>query len=192
MIEPPFEYALSAQELQKLGELSLTWSHTEQLIGHCLRNLLRLSGEEAVIVVFPLPLEQRLRRVKELADLAPMSEHMKASLEELLTIMPAIQLVRNNVAHAVLIHDTKDGVLFHLSSKDRTLTKKQIFESEELTNYACHVAMSLRFSLPAMSESGWHKPLPERPAIPDYLRHLFPTRKKSGQPPSSPPPASPA
>jgi hypothetical protein len=33
MIESPFEYALSAEELQKLGRLSLTWSHTEQLVG---------------------------------------------------------------------------------------------------------------------------------------------------------------
>jgi hypothetical protein len=92
--------------------------------------------------------------------------------------MPAVQLIRNNVTHAVLIHDTRGELLFHLSSKDRTLTRTQIFESEELMNYACNVAMSLRFSLPAAAESGWHRPLLERPTIPDFLHHLVPIRRK--------------
>jgi hypothetical protein len=178
MIESPFEYALSPEELQKLAKLFLTWSHTEQLVGQTLATLLRLRGDEAIIMVYPLALEQRLRRLKELAALNPMTDHMRASLEELLAIMPAVQLVRNNVTHAVLIHDTRGELLFHLSSKDRTLTRAQIFESEELMNYACNVAMSLRFSLPTAAESGWHRPLLERPAIPDFLRHLIPIRKK--------------
>ena len=180
MIESPFEYALSPEELQRLGKLSLTWSHTEQLVGHCLKDLLRLSNDEAVIMIFPLSLEQRLRRLQELTTLSQMTDEMKTALEELLAIMPAMQLVRNHVAHAVLIHDPTGELQFHLSSKDRTLTKKQIFDSEELSNYACHVAMSLRFSLPSARASGWHKPLPDRPALPDWLLPHIRNRKKSG------------
>jgi hypothetical protein len=69
MLETPFRFEseLSADDYQKIGLLSLRWSHTEHIIGNCLKVMLRLTDEEAVIAVFSLNLEQRLNRMKELA-----------------------------------------------------------------------------------------------------------------------------
>lgn len=180
MIDPPFEYALSGAELQKLGTLSLTWAQTDDLIGQSLRRALGFGGDEATVMVYPLSQEQRIQRLKKLVELKPQAfnDDAKCALQELSDINPVIQLVRNNVVHAVVISDKNEGALFHLRSKDRTLTKTQVFELEELTNYACHVALSLRFALGDVNTDPWHKPLPDRPQIPDQLRHLVPNRKK--------------
>jgi hypothetical protein len=176
MIDPPFEYDLSEKELQKLGEMSLIWSHTGQMIGNALMTLLRLSGDEGRVMVFSLRMDQRLRRLYEIASLgSELSDGASVAIEELKAIMPAIQFVRNNTVHAVLVNDTSRELLFHLRSKDRVLTKKQIFAVEELTNYACHVALAAWWNL---GTSSWQKPLPERPSIPEFLRHLVPNRKK--------------
>jgi hypothetical protein len=62
MVECPFEYDLTESELAKLGTLSLTWSHTEHMIGNCLKMVLNLSDDDAILMVFPLSLEHRLQR----------------------------------------------------------------------------------------------------------------------------------
>ncbi|MBR0993966.1 hypothetical protein JQ580_24905 [Bradyrhizobium japonicum] len=61
MIPSPynFEPALSDQEYAKLGILALRWSHIEHILGNCLKVILRLTDEEAVIVVFSLSADQR-------------------------------------------------------------------------------------------------------------------------------------
>ena len=48
MLKSPFDYEseFSAEELQKIGALSLRWSHIDHIIGNCLRVMLRLSDEE--------------------------------------------------------------------------------------------------------------------------------------------------
>jgi hypothetical protein len=74
--------------------------------------------------------------------------------------------VRNNVVHAVLIEEE-----FILRSKTRTFTKEQTFETEELTNYASVLALTLRHEVgerdPAYRPPD---PLPDRPAVPEFLK----------------------
>ena len=69
MLNSPFQYEtwLSPEEYQKLGELSLRWSHIDHMIGNCVAAMLKLSAEQAAIMVFPLNAERRLDRVKDLA-----------------------------------------------------------------------------------------------------------------------------
>ena len=159
-----FEPDLSAEEFMKLGQLSIRWSHIEHVLGMCLKRLLRLSDDEAIIMVFPLSLDQRLRRMTELAESTPVDEVALGPLNELKLIMPAIQYVRNNVIHALV---TEGDHEFRLHSKQRTLTKAEVFSAEELTNYAAHVTLALRFALGFEFDSSEHSyTLPDRPVIP--------------------------
>jgi hypothetical protein len=174
---PPFEYVLTDAELAKLGEMSLTWAHTEHLIGNCLKKLLAMSDEQASAMVFPLSLEQRIQRLVTLSETESITEIAKAAIWELKAILPAIQMVRNNVVHGVLIRDVNEGNLFHLRSKDRTLTQKNIFEAEEITNFFGEIALTLRYAL-GVEGSDWRRPLPDRPEIPEFLRNHIPTQKK--------------
>jgi hypothetical protein len=176
MIEHPFSFDLTPEELQKLGEMSLTWSHTEHLVGNCLKVLLRLTNDEAIAMVFPLTLEQRVRRIKMLIDLDTANPDVKIAFEELKVFLPAMQLVRNNVVHATLDNDASSGeILFRLKSKDKALTKTEIFSAEEISNYVCCVALSLWL---ALLNGPLQRPLPGRPAIPSWLLPHIPIRKK--------------
>jgi len=169
----------------KLGQLSLRWSHTEHVIGNCLKVMLRLTDQEAIIMVFPLPFDQRIQRMVRIAEINPPTAEVKEALDELVYVMKGIQYVRNNVIHAVVVEDEKQGYLFQLRNKERSLTKVQIFETEDLTNYAGHVALKLRFALG--DKDGVHSyTLPERPEIPTFLRELMPSRSKPNSQPSPP------
>jgi len=88
-----FEPELSDQEFMKLGQLSIRWSHIEYVLGMCLKRMLRLTDDEAIIVVFPLSLDQRLTRIRQLAESTPVCELAVRPLNELELIMPAIQYV---------------------------------------------------------------------------------------------------
>jgi hypothetical protein len=181
MIPTPFHFEpeLSPDEFMKIGQLSLRWSHTEHIVGNCLRAMLDLSMEEAIIMIFPLSLEHRLRRMKEIAAIRPLNQQAKAALDELQIIMKGIQYVRNSVAHAIVEEHDEEGHVFHLRSKQRTLTKKEIFSAVELTNYAGHVTLALRYALGGKDFPDGHGyTLPERPEIPAFLQELIPTRKK--------------
>jgi hypothetical protein len=179
MLDTPFlfEETLTDGDFQKIGQLSLRWSHIEHIVGNCLKTMLRLTDEEAIIAVFPLNVDQRLTKIKQLAELSPLAVDAQAALDELMPAMKALQVVRNNVVHAVIVEDNDDGHLFHLRSKERSLTKAQVFSAEELTNYAAHAALSLRFALGLKGERGARHPLPERPEIPEFLRSHFPKLK---------------
>jgi hypothetical protein len=53
MIPSPFwfEGKLTPEDYRKLGKLSLRWSHIDHLIANCLKKLLRLTDDEARLVV---------------------------------------------------------------------------------------------------------------------------------------------
>jgi len=181
MIETPFNFEpnLLPEEYQKLGQLSLRWSHIEHVIGNCLKVMLRLSEDEAIVIVFPASLELRLRKMKELAEINELNPDAQRAHDEIQLVMKGIQYVRNNVVHAVVIPETDGEHTFHLRSKKRSLTKEQIFSTEELTNYAAHAALSLRYALGHKQLApGARYPLPDRPEIPKFLRELIPTHKK--------------
>ena len=141
--------------------------------------MLRLSEEEAVIIVFPMSLDQRLNRMRELAEINTLKHNAKAALDELCVIMKGIQFVRNNVIHAIVAEDDKDGHVFHLRSKMRSLTKAEVFSVEELTNYAGHVVLALRYALGFKDDHGHNYTTPDRPEIPTFLQSViqFPKSK---------------
>src|SRR5882672_6825084 len=128
MIEPVFDYDLSDAKLKKLGELMLTWSHTEQLIGNCLKAILKLSDTEATAIVFVWTLEQRLQKLYALDD-SRTNEEAKHFIAELKVVMPSIQKIRNNVIHAVLVNGPDGLPEFRRHSKNRNLEKEAIFSA---------------------------------------------------------------
>ena len=97
MLYCPFEYILTDDELQKLGELSLTWSHIEHTVGNCLTEILKLDEDEGTAIVFPLGLDQRLRYLRALTG--KMNTTTKELLAEFCLLSPGLQAVRNSVAH---------------------------------------------------------------------------------------------
>jgi len=181
MIEAPFDYesGLSADDFKKIGELSLRWSHTEHVIANCLKVMLRLSDSEAKVVVFPWSMDQRLLRLKELSEVSNMSDEAKAALSELVAVGKAVQYVRNNVVHAIVSKQENGDHVFHLRSKQRSLTKEQVFSCEELTNYFAHAALSLRYALGLKGTPGQRHTLPPRPTIPKFLQNLVPIQAKT-------------
>ena len=185
MIATPFmfEANLSDEDFQKIGRLSLRWSHIEHVAGNCLKTMLRLTDQEATIIVFPMNLEQRVNRMTELSEIDPLPEGAKFLFTEFRTLFRGIQYVRNNVIHAIVGGDKWDQ--FHIRSKNRTMSKFEIFSSEEITNYTSHVVISLRYALGPKDGPAWPHALPDRPEIPEFLRSViqFPTPKKEAQKP---------
>jgi hypothetical protein len=174
MIPSPynFEPKLSDQDLAKIGILALRWSHIDHILGNCLKVLLRLTDEEAVVMVFPLSLEHRLTRIKELSEINPLLAKAPSAFDELAPIMRGLQVVRNNVIHSIV--SEKDGKhVFHLRSKMRSFTKAEIFSTEELTNYAAHCVLALRYALGFKDGAPHDYALPDRPEIPEFLRTMI-------------------
>jgi hypothetical protein len=172
MLEPPFKFdpSLSPEDFQKIGQLAIRWAHIEHIIGHCLRKILRLSHEEAAIAVFPLSFDQRIEKIKSLSELKPLRDEAEDALYELLAFRTAIQTVRTNVLHA-WVDSTEDGDhSFFVRSKNRTLTKQQIFSAEEITNYVAHAALALRYGIGLNVDPALRHPLPDRPAVPAFLQ----------------------
>jgi hypothetical protein len=176
MIPSPyrFEPRISEQDLAKLGILTLRWSHTEHILANCLRVMLRLSEKEGRIIVFPLSLEQRINRISEIAEITPLPHHANSAFEELRPIIKGIQYVRNNVIHSIVLETESDGHVFHLRSKNRSLTKAEVFSVEEVTNYAAHLVRAFRMALvepngPPPVLHSW----PDRPEIPEFLRSVI-------------------
>ena len=174
MIETPFmfEESMSDEDFRKIGQLSLRWSHIEHITGSCLKAVLRLSDDEARVVVFPISLEQRVNRIGELSEIKPLPENARFPFAEFKALLKGIQYVRNNVVHAI-IEGGKGGHSFHLRSKNRTLSKAEIFSSEEITNYAAHVVIALRYGLGLKHGSSPGSTLPDRPEIPEFLRSVI-------------------
>jgi hypothetical protein len=135
--------------------------------------MLRLTDEEARIVVFPLGIEQRLTRMSELAKLGNITVRSQFLLDELRVLFRGIQYVRNNVIHAVVETAARGESNFYLHSKDRSLPKQQVFSIEEITNYAAHVVWALRLSLGFTDGSTLDYALPYRPDIPEFLQSLI-------------------
>ena len=72
MLASPFRFdkELSSDDFERLGRLSLRWSHIDHMIANCLKVLLGLNEDQARIMIFPLTSELRLQRIEELTDLS--------------------------------------------------------------------------------------------------------------------------
>jgi hypothetical protein len=173
MIPSPFrlEQKFNCDDFEKIGRLSLRWSHIDHMIGNCLKIMLRLSDDEANIVVFPLSTELRLTRIRELNKLTPFpTEAATRAFKELDLVMKGIQAVRNNVVHAVVMGPGK----FELrSKKKRSYSKDEIFSVEELTNYAALAVLILRHELGEIDPEYDPPSLPQRPQVPKFLQSLI-------------------
>jgi hypothetical protein len=68
MINTPygFETRLSDRDFQKIGQFACRWALIEHTIANCLRRLVDLTPKEAEIVIFPLGLSERMKRIKKL------------------------------------------------------------------------------------------------------------------------------
>jgi len=111
-----------------------------------------------------------MQQISKLSDITPMGPYSQQMFDELKPLIKAIQYIRNNVVHAIVIENEKDEPFFHLRSKGRNLTKAQLFGCEDITNYAAHVALAFRISLGEKGDDRGHNyKLPDRPTIPDFL-----------------------
>jgi hypothetical protein len=175
MIPSPyrFEPTFTDAEYAKLGVLALRWSHIEHIIGNCLKVLLRLTDEEAIVIVFPMSGEQRITKIHELSKLAPLPEKARIAFDELRAVMKGIQYVRNTVIHAICGDDEEQGQVFHLRSKKRSIAKAEVFSVEELTNYAGHLVLALRYALGFKDNAPPDYTIPARPPVPDFLRSII-------------------
>jgi hypothetical protein len=115
-------------------------------------------------------IRSRMERIRELARIQSLNDDAKIALAELQAMMGAIRFVRNSVVHSIVIDDLKEGHVFHLRSKQRNLTIDEILSCEEITNYAAHAAISLRYALGIKGEPGERHPLPSRPPVPAFLQ----------------------
>ncbi|MGX8013734.1 hypothetical protein ACVDG8_034585 [Mesorhizobium sp. ORM8.1] len=132
--------------------------------------------EEAVIMVFPLSTEQRLQRLGQLAKVKPLNAEAEKALGELSAVMKGLQIVRNDTIHGIMADDGS-GFVFHNRAKQRQIPKDKVFSCEELTNYAAHAVLSLRFALGLKDNLDSRHPLPERPEVPEFLRSVIPLKR---------------
>jgi hypothetical protein len=179
MIKTPyhFEADLSDQEFQKIGQFACRWALIEHTIGNCLRVMLGMNPKHATIMIFPLSLDHRMTRIRELLARQPtlLNDYQRSVLEELRPLIRAMQYLRNTALHGVVVSDGDDAdrTYFHLRSRGRNLNRKDLFSCEDLINYAAHVTNAFRLSLGEKtikgSEDGHPYELPQRPPIPDFL-----------------------
>jgi hypothetical protein len=188
MIPTPylFESNMSDEEFQKIGQFAVRWSHIEHTIGNCLRRLLELSPKHATVVIFPLSLDMRMARIDHLSKLQPLAKEQQELFDELRPLIKAMQFLRNTALHGIIVDLGGDREpFFHLRSKDRVLTKEQLFGCEDIVNYTAHIAQAFRVSLGEKDvDRGRIGPLPDRPPIPDFLPNecrAFPKANKAEQ-----------
>lgn len=88
-------------------------------------------------------------------------------------------IVRNDTLHGIVSEDGTDSFKNH--AKGRQLRKEDLFACEELTNYAAHAVLALRYAIgvPGASRDA-RRALPERPAIPEFLRKSIAPRNGRG------------
>ena len=165
MLETPFRFeaGFTSKEFETIGRLALRWAAIEHFVANCLKAMLGLSDEQAIVMVFPLGMEGKLDRMNELADKKPLDADAGRALIELTKVMKALQFVRNNTIHAIVMEGDQS---FELRSKRRSLPKSDVLSTEELTNYAGCVAIFLRHALGDKDTVGGPPAWPNRPAIP--------------------------
>jgi hypothetical protein len=147
----------------------LTWSHIEHLIANCLKATLGISDDEAIEKVHRKTFDERMIHLRQLQS--TMNEDASIAFAAFDAAFEHLQVLRNLVAHCILIDGADDGTLFHLRSKDRTLTKSDVLASEDFTNYCAMVAMSLRYALGIGGGRNSRRKLPSRVKMPYGLQH---------------------
>ncbi|MFK0687966.1 hypothetical protein ACFX5Q_07145 [Mesorhizobium sp. IMUNJ 23033] len=168
-----YENILAPEDFQKIGLLTLRWSLIDHTVGNCLRVLLRLTPAEAVPIVFRLGAAERRERIRELIAINPVSWEADFLFKEFDSVMRAIQPVRNSLVHSILFWtNDRKNTFFHLRSKDKDLTREEVFSTEDLTTYGLIAVSNLRYAVGPKDHDPDEipPPLPERPEVPEFLR----------------------
>jgi hypothetical protein len=175
MLESPFHFEddLTPEQYQMLGKLSLSWSTIDHVIGNCLKVALRLSDQEATKIVFPMGAEMRFTKLVELSQINTFHPTALRALRELTPTMRALRSVRNTVAHSIVFSKPDGEAILHNRSKGVNHTISQVLSTEELTNYAAQLVLTLRLALGFRPGEHEHRPLPGRPPVPVFLRSYF-------------------
>lgn len=153
------------------------------MLGNAVKHLLGLSDDEATSVVYPMPLQTRLKWIYKLGPQRAKSQKARDAIVELKAVMEYIQAVRNTVIHGILLGGgiSSDPVQFHLRSKERNIPKDDVLAAEKITTYACIISAHLNWSLAdpdKIPRDLLQAPLPERPELPGLVNRPNPTEKK--------------
>ena len=168
-----FEPEFTPEEFQKIGQFAARWALIEHIVGNCARRVLDLDPKQATVLVFPLSLDARVEMIRRSTRQRPLADDQRAYFDELLPLVRAIQYIRNTTLHGVVIKFQQDDeAFFHLRSRDRKITKTELFACEDLINYTAHVVQAFRISLGEKDHDLWppiNYTLPGRPTIPSIL-----------------------
>ena len=173
MIPSPFRFEnnLTEDDYRTLGVLLLHWSHIEHMIAHCLKRLRGLNdNDKAMTDVFKLRTRDRLKEIRKLKKSKRWSNDAERAFRDLDEVMKGLLLVRDNAVHAVLMNHETGHPSFQSRLHGSDYTKAQVFETQELTNYAGHAACVLRHELGDIDTNNpAPSPLPARPSIPEFF-----------------------
>ena len=126
-------------------------------------------------MIYPLSLEAVLQKIEGLHKMRPPRPKAAEFYAELIPVVRALQIVRNDAVHSV-VKETNSGLVFENRARGRTITKEQILSCEELTNYASVLSIKFRRALGFKEGQKPPRKLPARPKIPDFLNIQFPKR----------------
>jgi predicted transcriptional regulator len=146
----------------------MRWSAIEHIVANCLKVMLGLCERQAIMMVFPLNMEEKLNRINDLSKITSLNSDAQRAIRELVKVGKALNFVRNSTIHAIVRED--GGYAFELRSKKRFLPKKDVLSTEEFTNYVGHVVIFLRHALGEKDTVGGPPRWPTRPEIPAFLK----------------------
>src|SRR4029434_7484060 len=103
MIRTPyhFEANLSDQEFQKIGQFACRWALIEHTIANCLRVMLAMEMEPATVMIFPLTLATRMKRISKRDK--QLTVYQLAVLAELKPLIKAMQYLRSTALHGEMM-----------------------------------------------------------------------------------------
>ena len=136
------------------------------MLAHGLGVMLNLDAEQATALTFPMPLDRKIAWIGTLVE-GRAFDTIKPIVSELKAVINKVQSMRNTVIHGILLAptDERDDVAFYLRSKERIIPAKDVWDAEEVTNYACHVAAHFCWSLAEPHNAAkLFAALPDRPA----------------------------
>ena len=113
MIKSPFKFEeqWTDADFAAIGRLALRWAVIEHILKNCLRTRLGLSLAEANLMIYPLSLEAVLQKIEGLHKMKPPRPKAAEFYAELIPVVRALQVVRNDAVHSV-VKETDTGLVF--------------------------------------------------------------------------------
>lgn len=180
-MDTPFlwEVYVDDTELAQIGTLALRWSHIEHILANCLRRLVRMSEEDATLIIFPMTLEKIVQTIDNVVKARPLKGKAKMYYDELRPTLEPFRYVRNTMIHSILTDNSwGQARTFHLRSKLRDLSIEEVLSTGDFTNYVATLVIDFRKTLG--HKLGKPGPLPDKPALPGFLIRAFPGLRQKG------------